>query len=183
MRPGRRKVLSFAAVFVPLLLALVLVYPWLQPLYRDALRGVADPVAATFSPPLRIEATDEGGWRILRERPDRSRAAVFSIPGKSLRQIHISVVLLPALLLATPVDWRTRLRLLGLGCLALVLAQLVLHLVFVRSWVAFQYSNPGNPLYRLLHVTHSTAGQVFPVMLWALLTWRYWLPGPDRAES
>lgn len=178
MQLSRRKVVLFGLYFLPLLAVLAMLYPRILPGYHDFLLGAANPFARSFSPPLQIEKAEEGAWRIFRLEPGGEQKRVFSIPGKSLEQIHMSLILLPALLLATPVGIRSRLGLLAAGLGLLVLLQVASHLLFVWAWVQYQDTDPQNPFYKLIVVSHSTAGQVYPVVLWGLITWRYWLPRP-----
>lgn len=89
--------------------------------------------------------------------------------------MFLNLALLPALLLATPVGWCRRLRLAGIGLAGLVAVHAFTLVALIRVYLCLQ-SSPGNFLCLAMLRGSYASGQIFAAVLWAALTWRFWLP-------
>jgi len=146
-------------------------YPLVMPSYQWAVRTAANVVLEGGYPRLHVEPIEGGGWRIFRSLPDRTEARVFSIPARSLAQIHLAIILLPALLFGVPSPLRQRIRRVGLGCALLYGLQVGLLVIFVKAWLHYQQTDPGDLFYNWLTLLHSTLGQLGAAAIWVLLAW------------
>ena len=161
-----------------MLLGVLASSPLLVPAYRETVRFTAEIFLPTVLPAIAVENEGAAGWRIFEKLSDGTESKLLRIPSASLTEIYLGVLFLPALLLATPVPWIRRLRLVGWGLLLLLLVQSVLLVAFLAAWVHYQRSDPGDDFYTWLTLVHSVAGQLAALPIWAGLTWRHWfLPG------
>ena len=176
---ARRKVLLFALQLVPLFALSVWVYLQVIPVYgAGVLAGVNASYRAT-SVPLEVHSTDAGGEihaRVLLQSGGTEPLVVDQTP----ETVFVSLILLPTLILATPIELRRRLLLLAIGLCVMyavhVLSIAVLfHELFLfrvgRSWALSDW----------LLSWCLTSGQMSAVMIWALLTGGYWFPWALRA--
>lgn len=175
MKGRPRKVLFFGLHFLPLLVLLLCLYPWIVEPYKRVVVGVANPVLTSLEPPMHIRVNPEGGWDFYLDRPEGKD---FDAGVGDLTLAFLNIALLPALLLATPRSVRERLRILVLGVVLLFGLHVVLAIAIVRITLCLHYDR-GSMLCNWLLILFATGGQVFGVVLWALLTWRYWLPGQE----
>jgi hypothetical protein len=180
--PSSRRVARFALHFVPIFAALALLYPFVLRPYGRLLCALANPIAATLVPPLRFETADSGAWNILRTDRQGPERGVVALPLESLRQIHLGIVLLPPLLLATPVPLRTRLRLLAVGLAVLIALQVAAHLTVGWAWAHYPEEARHGPVFQVVVLAHGTSGQVLPVIVWGLVAWAAWF-APFRAAT
>lgn len=177
----RRKILLFGAQFLPLFAVFLWVYPHALPLYQRAVVGLADVAVHRLDPPMRMELTEDGGWRYFRIAPDGTESFYFYRPGKNLNLTLLSLALLPALLLATPVGFRRRLWMLGLGLLLLLVLHVLAALGLVVS-IRCLVSTPDSAVCKWLKTVINTHGQLMSVVIWGLLSWDVWLPSRAPAQ-
>lgn len=129
----------------------------------------------------RIEASSHGDrWLLFVERD------WLSLPGPTydtpdLESLFLSLALLPALLLATPVAWLRRLAILVAGMIALWIVHVASVFVLAGSRPC-PYPN-WDRLCFWLYGNVALGGQLFAVAIWAALTWSYWLGLPHELEG
>lgn len=170
-----RSWLRFAGLAAALFGAFVLAYPWVAPAYRSALRVAANPLLRLLDDPARIETLEDGGWEIL---PVSGRGTAFFVTPADLDLNHAALILLPALLLATPGSARKRVERLLVGVAALF----VLHSVSIVPWVASLGCLRHDPDRVICSYSYSVFGsgsQIYAFVVWGGLTWRLWLPAGD----
>ncbi len=174
MPPSPRKVLQFAGVFLVSFLALLWLYPKVLPFWEPMPIGLANNLMRGQSPPTVIEAVPTGGWQsyILR---GGAREEFYSWQEFVKHLVYLNLALLPALLLATPVGWRKRLMLLGIGLAALVVVHALSLVTLVRGYICLQSDADSFWCNFLLRGAYAS-GQITAALLWAALTWKHWLP-------
>jgi hypothetical protein len=164
--------LRFAAIAGGVFVVSVLLYPWIAPAYRLLVRGLGNFFLAALPDPAGIEAHVDGGWKIV---PLSGNGTVFFVTPDDLDLNHAALILLPALLLATPGPLRARLRRLGLGLAILLL----LHAISLVPWVAALRClrhDPDDLVCTYAYSTFGAGSQIYAFVVWAALTWRTWLP-------
>jgi len=171
-----RVVAVFGAQFLVVLLALLAVYPWIGPAFRTAVLVSAEPFVAGVSPGMRMERLEGGGLRYLypSRKGEWSEAMSFERTGLMLNQLNL--ILLPALLLATPVPWRVRLRWLPLGLAALFVLQWLTMILWAPAARCLS-RDPDHVLCHWAFYVLVAAGQLWAVALWGAFAWRFWVPG------
>jgi hypothetical protein len=182
MSLDRRRIGLFALQFLPLFLALSAAYAWIRPPYEKLVVASSNALLGTLTPSTRIDLQADGRWRVHLDRPELT--ASFGIGSEDHGLIlFLNLILLPPLLLATPVPLAERLRLAGVGIVLLYL----MHLLTVCGcvYVMGVLNDPGNFLFRTLPKALRLGAQGITVALWGLLAWRYWLPRPagDRVAA
>jgi hypothetical protein len=173
-----RSLLRFVAIASVLFGAFVLVYPFVAPAYRTLVRETANPVLRMAPDPSRVEPGDDGGWRIV---PVSGQGTAFSVTADDLDLNHAALILLPSLLLATPGTWRERTRRLGIGMVALFL----LHVLSMPPWVAALKClrhDPDSVPCSYAYSVFGAGSQIYAFVVWGVLTWGVWAPGPAAAE-
>ena len=179
MNPGQRRALLFGAQFLPAFAVLLFLYSWILPPYESAVVGCANAILSRLSPVTALHVEAGGRWRVHLERPDLE--ANFGIGSEHhATLLFLNLIVLPALLAATPVGARTRLRLVVTG-IAILFA---LHVVFVAGCVYGMgvLNDPKSLVFRSLPRILRLSGQGLTVGLWGALTWRFWF-GRGRAEN
>jgi len=174
MNPSFRKVFLFGLQFLPFFAVFLWLYPKVVPGYQWVVVKFANTVLDSLNPSMSIHINEQGGWDFTLAGP---AGRGFDAGIGNLTLAYLNLALLPALLLATPVKWRQRLRMLGWGGLLLFVLHGLAAVVIVRVTLCLHYDRE-NVFCKSLLVLFATGGQVFGVALWALLTWRYWLPLP-----
>jgi len=165
-----RSILRFAARFLLAFVLLLALFPWIAPAYRGALHTLANPLLQRLSISSTIEPLPDGGWRYVdtNSRGKQLETVVFDASAAKLQALNL--LLLPALILATPFAWRRRWIVLGQGLAILFALEYVTTLVWAAvARCALIDAGPfcGAAFYALI-----TGGQIFSVALWALLSWR-----------
>lgn len=172
--PKLRKVWVFCGYCALAFPILALLYGWLLPLYQPLVIGAANLVLSWIDPMLEIEIQAHGGWEIF-WLTEGSRTLVREIQGQSLHLVYLNLILLPALLISTPAAWKRRLGWIAWGMGALFL-------IHVGSAVGIMHAdrlvqmNAGDEFWRFVSRNLKLGGQVFALLLWAALSWSYWLP-------
>lgn len=176
MKIDLRRVLAFGLGFVPAFLILLLLYLEVLPWYRTVPEGLANSLLGQTSPPSRIEPLPGGGWQAFVEAGTKQQRAFVQWQPFVVHLLFLNLALVPALLLATPVPIPERLRLLAWAIPLLLAVQTLSLIALVRGQLCL-VSSPGSfPCLWLLRSVYAS-GQLSAAALWALLTWRYWLPG------
>lgn len=172
MKLQRREIASFAVQLLGFLLVSILVYPWLAPLYQRAVVTTASPFLGSRT---RIELTEDGGLRYLDRSPLGAERQTVSFDSEGLKLNTLNLIILPSLLLATPVAWGQRLRLLGLGLAILFALQVISALLWAPTSRCLG-RDPNDLLCSWLFYSMITGGQAYSVIIWGLLAWRHFLP-------
>jgi len=173
--------LFFGAAFLPLFAVFLWLYPRILPGYQQVVVATANPVLGALAPPFEIAVDVEGGWIASLRMPGGAKQPFYGAAASDRHLLYLNLALLPALLLATPVSLRHRLRLLVLGGLLMFLLHVAAEIGLVRAYVCLDL-DPGAFFCAWLREHLQIAGQLFAVLLWAGLTFSYWLPRrPDAS--
>lgn len=172
MRLTARKLLGFIVQFLAFFAGFLLIYPGLLFLYNGLALSLANTVLAHSSPPIYVQVAPDNSWQVHRLPGKR---LFFTVEGDYLSLIYLNLALLPALLLATPVPFQQRMKLLGWGMALLLGVHALSAIALVYAEICVHY-NPNNLGCSLVEGLVGTGGQLFAVALWALLTWRSWFP-------
>lgn len=170
----RRKAAWFALTFLPVFALAIWLYPHLLPPWERAVLLLSNPVLESFTPSLTVRVVDAGALFAYIIEPDGTQKAFFTRPYQPY-VIFISLVLLPSLLLATPVSPRDRLRLLLYGMLLLYAIHVITIIALFRVYLCLMQS-PGATMCTWIKGLLLTSGQITPVAAWGLLTWKHWFP-------
>lgn len=185
MRLSARRVLVFSAKFLTIFVALMLAWPLFAPLYNAITVTLANALFLLVEQPnitlLRPEGNSVAIYIRDVENPEAKPRlfAYFDYP-------HNGLVVLLALMLATPaLPWRQRLRatMIGIGLL------IGIHSTLFVPKTRFEYIQflvaEGVPIADSAYLIYAWLGRalvpvsyIAPFLLWALLTWRVWLPKP-----
>jgi hypothetical protein len=177
MKPKLRRLLSFTLWLVPLLVVFFALYVGvLHRVYPPTVHAAANLVTERLSPPS-LMVLGPSGWSAYSIKPDGARRWLKS--WEDLDWIYINLVLLPALLLATPTTWPTRLRLLGMGIVLLFLVHVLSVIGLSRGYVCSDRTRGGFVCMCVLRIAY-TSGQYSTMVLWIPLTWRHWFRKPER---
>ena len=185
MRAELRRVTGFALRFVPTFLILVGAYLLLLPWYRSLPEAVANSVMEHFDPATRIDSLATGGWQAYRQSSSGDERAFISWQPFVVHLLFLNLALLPALVFATPLPMHRRLRLVAWSVPLLLLVQVLALTGLVRGQLCLQGLPDSFLCLWLLRLVYAS-GQLSSAALWALLTWRFWLPGgalDSRARS
>ena len=169
-----RRPIGFAAAFLPIATIAFWLYPHVVPAYERAAIAVANQLLRLQEPRFEIAIDRDGTWIASEVGPGGTREPVYGVSAVDRHLLYLSLPLLPALLLATPVLARRRLTL-GVSGLALLFPLHVLVQVgLVRVNLCLD-ADPGSFLCTWGQANLASAGQVFTVLLWVLLTFPYWI--------
>lgn len=169
-----RRVLAFTLQVLPWLLVLLLLYPLMLPPYETVVLVLANACLEHLTPPTTVE-TDAAGDRIAYLLANAGQDQwLFGIPKRSRLLLYSNLVLLPALVLATPMAWRRRLVRLGWALVLLVLFHVLAEIGWVHTYRCMQV-DPHNDLCRAISVNLEIGGPLFAVVQWALLCWGFWV--------
>ena len=173
MSPQRRRILLFAAQFLLVFSALATLYSRVLPVYEKLVISVANFLLANLSPLARIVLEPSGQWHADLEHGARKWSVGIG-SSEHAGLLFLNLIILPALLLATPVRTRERIRLLGKGLTLLV----GIHVLSVSACVygLGLLEHPGGFLGSSLPSALRLGAQGVSIALWGLLTWRYWFP-------
>jgi len=173
--PRLRKLISFVLLFVPVFVLFFVLYLVLIPHYEPLVMGTANAITLQFSTPTHLETTPRG-WEAFAWSPEEGERSLRTWGPSTAHLAYLSIVTLPALLLATPAPFRSRLLLLAIA-LPLIFASHVTSLIVTVRGVYCLQEAPGT-FHCLwgLRLAY-TSGQLFAATFWILLTWRYWFVG------
>jgi hypothetical protein len=141
------------------------------PYFRLIAEG-ANTLLAWVEAPYSAVVQSDGTWMIttrvgeLRyERP---------VDDSAIHLLLLGAILLPALLLATPLRWRVRLRVCALGVLLLVSVQMIQVAIYLRS---LGWEIPRTLIQESIVSIIYGGGTLIPVALWPLVALRPYLRG------
>lgn len=174
MTPRFRDVLAFGLGFLPVFLVLLWLYPHVLPVYERAVLGLANAWLGAGTSPLYVEARPDGALELY-SVAGTERRRLTREPFQRPYAVFLSLALLPALLLATPVRVAVRARLMLLGLLLLYALHVVVVIALLRAQLCLA-ADPGSRVCTWVMALTVTSGQTGAVTLWALLSWRYWMP-------
>jgi len=177
--PTPRKVLRFALLFIPLFAVCVVVYLLVVSQYQRTVFATANVVMAQMDPPTMLHADFRHDWRSYRYPPEGGRVKVRPWSKSLTHLVFLNLAVLPALLLATPIPWADRLRLVLIGFALMFLGHVLVSVLLVRASYCLQQA-PGTFLCLFALRVSYTSGQVFAAVIWALLTWKYWFHSPQE---
>jgi hypothetical protein len=185
MKRNTRELLIFSAKFAPIFLGLALAWPWFAPAYVATTVGVANLLFPWVEEPDLSWLQAENNSVVIYMRDTNQELHRFGY----LDYPHLGLLLLLALLLATP---RITLRRLGLSGLACGLLFAV-HVIYLIAETRFLYVNAFGAELAIpdgLYLRYAWLGRflkfvslVSPVVIWALLTFRDWFPWPPRPAA
>ena len=174
MTPHRRRIVRFALGLIPPFIVAVALYPRILPVYQRTVLLVANAVLAILSPVAEVRAAPSARWQILVHATSTSRPATYTLGIANIGMLaFFQLVAVSALLLATPVRARERLRLFALG----VLLMFGLHVLCVAgcAYGMALISDPKSVVFRSLPIVLGPFASGLAVAVWAVLTWRFWL--------
>jgi len=151
------------------------IYLTLASRYDRVVLGLSNAVTMRLRPPLEIEVRPQGGWDLLVFTPEQGLHPLRAWSPDTAHLIYLSLVALPALLLATPAPLSTRLRLLAIALPVAFLAHVLSVVVLVRGTFSLR-ETPGAFLWLIAMRAAYMSGQLVAATLWVLLTWRHWFP-------
>ncbi len=181
MNLQRRRVLAFALAFIPPFVVAVWLYPSILPTYQRAVLASVNSFLAILSPVAEIRAVLAGRWQILVHRPNASGIVTYTLGSANIGLLtFFQLVVLSALLLATPVKLKERLRLFAYG----IGVMFVFHLLCIAgcAYGMALIDNSKNVTFRSLPIILGPFASGLAVIVWSLLTWRYWLAAPEAPE-
>ena len=190
-----RRLLRFGGTFVLWMAIFYAVYMVVAPGYRAFLVKSSNLILARIEPLVVIKIIDDGekdsvdrldfvGWKInYYTDQQRSIGQAFALETNSLKGMYLSLVLLPALILTTPIRWWDRLRLLGWGLLILTVCNIITILVFAHLRGYYSVVIPADQrtflwsagafVWGIFKIVFSVQAQLLSVAIWGLLCWRY----------
>jgi len=173
MTPGRRRVLWFGLGFAPLFAFFLWLYPHVLPNYERIVLVFANPLLARSSPPVRIDVDARGSLEAFATESPGEGRPLFEKP-YAPHTIYLSLVFLPALILATPASIKRRIRNLLLALCVLFALHVLTMIALLRSLLCLQESSDFACFW--VHGVALTSGQVMGVAVWALISWTFWFP-------
>ncbi len=186
MRLSARRLAVFSGKFLLIFAMLTLAWPIFAPVYNAITVGLANALFPLVEEPDVSHLKAEGNSVAIYVRTHEKGPLLFAY----LDYPHSGLVVLLALLLATPsLTWRRCLRevLLGMGLLVGT------HAVLLIAKTRFEYINIlGNelPIPDDIYLGYAWIGRLLmvasiaaPFVIWALLTWRSWLPTPKTTPT
>jgi len=200
-----RRLLRLGGVFVLWMAIFYAVYVFAAPGYRAFLVKSSNTVMSSFGRLVVIKIIDDGekdsidrldfvGWKInyyVDQR--RSVGQAFSLNTNSLKGMYLSLVLLPALILSTPIRWWDRLKLLGWGLLILTVCNIVIIVIFAHLRGYYSVRIPpeqrtfmwqmGAYVWGVFKLFFGVQAQLLSVTIWGLLCWRYLFGSKEAIES
>lgn len=173
MLPNTKALLTFAARFLLIFFFILPLWFLLTPAYNRLLASSANVLLPLIEEP---RMTTLVAWKrnIAIVRSDATFRRGFRIQGFTGYLTHFNLILMVALVLAPrQIEWRRRLRALGIALGVLF----ILHVLYLLIGVKFfQYQQPQadqgstGPLYVWgLNFYLSIASQLFPVLIWLAL--------------
>jgi len=173
MNRRRRSILVFALQFVPPFVIAVLLYPFILPAYQRAVLATANTVLAWLSPHGEIHAVPSGTWQVLVHGPSQRHPGTYLLKSANIGLLtFFQLVVLSALLLATPARWPQRLRLLSCG----IAVMFGLHTLCVSGCVYGMavIDDARSLTFRSLPIVLGPFASGLAVVVWIALTWPYW---------
>ena len=157
----------------------VAIYLGIAEYYQQAVAGLANVVLSGFEYVSELVYQEDGSFAYDVAFPD---GRVAQVTTHHLTYTFLGLALLPALLMATPIDWSARLRLTGLGAVVL-LATHVLMLVALVRVQRILLLDPYDVFGSWVRLCIGIGGQLSSFAIWGILSWRYWIRRPEGASS
>ncbi len=180
MNLRRREILIFALGFIPPLVVAVLLYPTILPAYQRAVLATVNMSLKLLSPLAEVRAVLTGRWQILVHSAHAGRVMTYTLGSANIGLLtFFQLVVLSALLLATPVKIKERLRLLACG----IGLMFCLHVLCVAgcAYGMALIDNSKSVIFRSLPIVLGPFASGLAVVAWSVLTWRYWLASSEPA--
>jgi hypothetical protein len=182
MKRRAHRVAAFALGFFPPFAIAVWLYPTILPLYQRVVLGAVNAILSSLSPLAEVRAVAAERWEFLIHRGSAVGVATYAAPGGEnvglLTFFHL--VVLSAMLLATPLGLIQRLRLWAIGVGLMLGAH-----VFCVAGCAYGLAvigDPGRFLFQALPILVGPLATASAIVIWGSLTWRYWL-APSPSDS
>ena len=177
--PVRGRLLRFAVIALAVLVVIALLWPFIAPAYNRLLVGDSSNLV-----PHEVTLAAEGSDIIVDveiQRPEISASASGKIESSSL---HYGLLFLMALIAATPGLKLSRRA--KFGAIALV-SMFLIHFITMMVVTRLMLSNvegggslASNP-WMVLFLTIGC--DLFPLLVWGALSFRYWIPGPQKVAQ
>jgi SEC-C motif-containing protein len=172
-RPIIRRVLLFGLPLLPLFSFFLWLYPKVFPTYSGWVLAGVNAGYRAWSVPLEVRTAPDGLTAYV-SHPDGTSQLL--VTDHTPENVLLSLILLPTLLLATPIAVGKRVLLLLVGGALLYIAHVVCLGIFFHELLLLRLGQAG-PLSNWLLACVLTSGQTGAIVLWALLTGGYWFPG------
>jgi hypothetical protein len=165
---ARRSLSRFAVLLIVFLAASTCAFVFVAPYYNGVVVATSNTVLGLIEHPRRTILAADGERGLVYERV---AGRDYLLAGYKTG-LQYEVVLFVALLLATPGIRPVRRTILGfIGLAGLVLFHTAAVSVYARGIILHTYTHA-------LDHSLSAAGAAVAVLLWGILTFRYWLPWP-----
>ena len=167
---NRRSVLIFIGKVIVIIIIMSSFWPFLTPSYNHALVGVANKVV-----PSDITLMAEDSSIIIRHEYD-SMIATLPVHGLFLQY---GLVVLIALIGATPgLKLRQRLKFIAVALIIMFAIHVVSMLAIskVAQSISLEHPSKGGSPLEILFI--SIGFDLFPVLVWVVLSFKYWWPKP-----
>jgi hypothetical protein len=171
---GFRRIATFGLLALSGVAVMVVLYPLVFPPYASAVMAAVNVGYRATSIPLELRTAEGGDIGAWVRHPDGSTR--WLVTDHDPEGIFLSLILLPPLLLATPVPLRRRATLLATGCALLFLVHAAC-VGFLFHELRLESLGRSGPLSSWILAAILTSGQVGAFVLWALLTALVWFPG------
>jgi hypothetical protein len=187
MRPSARKLLVFGGKFLLSLLVLMLLWPLLGTLYNRLVVGVSALVLSVIErPPLTVLKVE--GDKIMGYVHSLSlNSPTFTITREFYDLNYFGIMVLLALMFATSIGLRQQVKLTPIAVLLVLFFHAFFFLIYIRVEYIVKGVVPSNEaefnFYLWLRLFTATGKYWFPFLIWALLTFRFWLPKPAQHKS
>lgn len=182
MNARRLRVLLFALGFVPPFGIAVWLYPRILPTYQRAVLAAVNTCLGILSPVTEVRTLLTGRWEILVYRTHAESGVAYTLGSAHTGLLaFFQLVVLSALLVATPVGVKERFRLLACG-IGLMFCFHVLCVAGCAYGIAL-IDNPRNAVAQSLPIVLGPFASGLAVVVWGLLTWRYWLAPIDLVAT
>jgi hypothetical protein len=179
MTPNTRKIVSFGLLVIPVFLVFLGLYLWIWPTYNELVTDTANLVTKRMSPPTYLEKRRSwgGGWKGFAFTDTEGQVFIRAWTNPTAHLMYLSMVILPALLLATPAPIKTRFKLLAIAIPLLFASHVVSVVLLMRTTFCLKYTPGTFACLWALRFAYSS-GQFFAGIFWLMMTWRYWFSGP-----
>lgn len=167
-----RTLLRFAGAFLAWLIPLAVLYPFVVPHYEKVVAPPVNAILAGFPERVEIEPLASGALTAWVHHPVRGRIP-FLRDEYEPYTILVSLVLFPALILASPLPWPRRWRCLGWGLVWVWSGHVLMLALAMRARVCLDLR--GGAFCSWKWGVALTSGQVIAVAVWLAMTWRVWI--------
>jgi hypothetical protein len=178
-----RRLLLFGGKTLLVLIVLMLLWPLWITYYNRVVIGITTVVLKVIEHPPLTSLRVEGDKTLGYVRNINPNSSAFTISREFYALNYFGIIVLLALMLATPMEIKQRLKLTFIA----ILFMLFFHVFFLIIYIRLEYiikgvvpSDEGEfNFYLWLRLFTAIGKYFFPFLIWALLTWRSWLPMPQ----